>query len=103
MFEKYFVGDFDGKEFKNDNPAGKILTLDYWDTYYAAIPWNNLPDNRKTYIGWMIPNPQPTHPWTGQMSIARDLSLRETKDGIRLFQEPASVMKTNLSKLSGNS
>ncbi|MEO8413631.1 MAG: glycoside hydrolase family 32 protein [Ginsengibacter sp.] len=103
VFEQYFVGDFDGKEFKNDNPAGKILTLDYGDTYYAAIPWNNLPDNRKTYIGWMIPNPQPTHPWTGQMSIARDLSLRETKDGIRLFQEPASVIKNNLSKLSGNS
>ena len=102
VFEQYFVGDFDGKEFKNNNPPDKVLTLDYGDTYYAAIPWNNLPDNKKTYIGWMIPNPQPTYPWTGQMSIARDLSLRQTKDGIGLFQKPSSVVENNLSKLAGN-
>ena len=93
VFEQYFVGDFDGKEFSNSNPPDKILTLDYGDTYYAAIPWNNLPDNKKTYIGWMIPNPQPTYPWRGQMSIARDLSLRQTKDGIRLIQSPSSVIE----------
>jgi len=102
VFEQYFVGDFDGKEFKNDNPPDKILTLDYGDAYYAAIPWNNLPDNKKTYIGWIIPNPQPTYPWRGQMSIARDLSLRQTKDGIRLIQKPSSVIENNLSKLAGN-
>jgi fructan beta-fructosidase len=91
-----------GKEFKNNNPPDKILTLDYGDTFYAAIPWNNLPDNKKTYIGWMIPNPQPTFPWRGQMSIARDLSLRQTKDGIRLIQNPSSVIENNLSKLAGD-
>ncbi|MES1218948.1 MAG: GH32 C-terminal domain-containing protein, partial [Bacteroidota bacterium] len=100
VFEHYFVGDFDGKEFKNDNDAGKILTLDYGDSYYAAIPWNNLPANKKTYIGWMIPNPQKTSPWTGQMSIARDLSLKETQDGIRLIQKPAAVIENRFTKSS---
>jgi len=102
VYEHYFVGEFDGKEFKNGNPADKILTLDYGDTYYAAIPWNNLPGKEKTYIGWMIPNPEPTHPWRGQMSIPRDLSLRQTKDGYRLVQKPAAVITKNLDKLSGN-
>lgn len=102
VFEQYFVGEFDGKEFKNDNAPNKILTLDYGDTYYAAIPWNNLPGNQKTYIGWMIPNQQPTYPWRGQMSIPRDLSLRQTKDGIRLIQKPSSVVEKELNKLSNN-
>lgn len=102
VFEQYFVGDFDGKEFKNDNAPDKILTLDYGDTYYAAIPWNNVPNDKKVYIGWMIPNKQATSPWRGQMSIARDLSLRETKDGLRLIQKPASEIENKLGELSNN-
>jgi levanase/fructan beta-fructosidase len=102
VFEQYFVGDFDGTTFKNDNPADTILTLDYGDTFYAAIPWNNLPDDKKVYIGWMIPNPQPTYPWRGQMSIARDLSLVQTKVGYRLMQYPTMVITKDLDKLSHN-
>lgn len=102
VFEQYFVGDFDGKAFKNDNPADKVLTLDEGDTYYAAIPWNNVPGDKKMYIGWMIPNTQPTWPWRGQMSIPRDLSLRRTPEGYRLVQKPSSVITKNLEKLSNN-
>ncbi|GAA4299785.1 glycoside hydrolase family 32 protein [Compostibacter hankyongensis] len=100
VFEQYFVGDFDGRAFKNDNPKDTVLTLDYGDTYYAAIPWNNLPEGRHTYIGWMIPNPQPTFPWRGQMSIPRDLSLRQTPNGLRLIQRPAAVISNQLDELS---
>lgn len=102
VFEQYFIGDFDGKEFKNDNSADAVLTLDYGDTYYAAIPWNNLPDDKKTYIGWMIPNPQPTSPWKGQMSIPRDLSLKQTMNGLRLVQKPTAVIEDKLDQLSNN-
>ena len=100
-FEEYYVGEFDGKTFTNDNPADKVLLVDNGDALYAAIPWNNLPAGRHTYIGWMVPqDEQPTYPWRGQMSIPRDLILRETKDGIRLFQNPAKVIRDNLSRLS---
>jgi fructan beta-fructosidase len=102
VFEQYFVGDFDGKEFHNDNATDKILTLDYGDTYYAAIPWNNVPGNKKVYIGWMIPNPQATSPWRGQMSVARDLSLRQSKDGLRLVQKPTTSIESKLNDLSNN-
>lgn len=99
--EEYYVGDFDGATFTNDNPADKILLVDHGDALYAAIPWNNLPAKQHTYIGWMVPqDQQETFPWRGQMSIPRDIGLRETKEGIRLVQNPAKVIKDNLSKLS---
>ncbi|MFT4092805.1 MAG: glycoside hydrolase family 32 protein [Niabella sp.] len=102
VFQQYFIGDFDGQQFKNDNAADSIFPLDYGDSFYASIPWNHLPANQKTYIGWMIPNPQPTSPWRGQMSIPRDLSLKETKNGIRLVQQPAAVISSRLSQFSHN-
>ncbi|MGH2649237.1 MAG: GH32 C-terminal domain-containing protein, partial [Ginsengibacter sp.] len=74
---------------------------DYGDCFYAAIPWNNLPLGKKIFIGWMVPRKQETYPWKGQMSIARDLSLRTTTSGIRLYQEPTALIKNNLAKLSG--
>jgi fructan beta-fructosidase len=98
--EEYYVGEFDGKTFTNDNPADKALLVDHGNALYAAIPWNNLPEGQNTFIGWMVPPAQETFPWRGQMSIPRDLSLRETKDGIRLFQNPTKVIKDNLSRLS---
>ena len=100
VFMQYFIGDFDGKIFKNDNPSDSVLAVDYGDCFYAAIPWNNAPDNKKIFIGWMTPGSQKTSPWTGQMSIPRDLSLKETKDGIRLMQMPTSVIRNNLTNLS---
>jgi fructan beta-fructosidase len=101
-YEQYFTGDFDGKIFTNDNPADTVLALDYGDSFYAAIPWNNQPHGQKVFIGWMVPGPQPTYPWTGQMSIPRDLSLRQTKAGVRLVQEPASIIKNKLASFSKN-
>lgn len=102
IYEQYFVGSFDGKTFTNDNPKDTVLTLDYGNSFYAAIPWNNLPSGKKIFIGWMVPQAQETYPWRGQMSIPRDLTLRTTKDGIRLYQQPDAVIKNNLSKLSSN-
>jgi levanase/fructan beta-fructosidase len=95
-YMQYFVGDFDGTSFKNDNPPDSVLTVDYGDCFYAAIPWNNLSEDKKIYIGWMVPEPQETYPWRGQMSIPRDLGLTKTKEGIRLVQHPTSLIKGNL-------
>lgn len=101
-FMQYFVGDFNGKTFTNDNPPDTILPVDYGDGFYAAIPWNNAPAHKKIFIGWMAPGPQKTDPWTGQMSIPRDLGLRQNEQGVRLIQNPTSVIKNNLLKISGN-
>ncbi|HWW40346.1 glycoside hydrolase family 32 protein [Pedobacter sp.] len=86
---QYFIGDFDGKTFKNDYPE-KILTVDYGDTFYAAIPWR-MDKGVHTLIGWLMPGGQETSPWKGQMSVPRDLSLKTTSEGLRLFQQPSAV------------
>jgi fructan beta-fructosidase len=99
VFMQYFVGDFDGKVFHNDNPPDTVLTVDYGDCFYAAIPFNDAPFDAKILVGWMIPGVQHTYPWTGQFSIPRDLLLRKTAAGYRLVQEPASVVARSFAAL----
>ncbi len=101
-YMQYYTGDFDGRSFRNDNPPDTVLTVDYGDSFYAAIPWNDFPGDKKVLIGWMVPGPQETWPWKGQMSISRDMSLRQTAHGLRLIQKPAALIENDLAKLSGN-
>lgn len=98
-YMQYFIGNFDGKTFHNDNPDTLRLTLDAGDCFYAAIPWR-LPQNKQVLIGWLVPGKTGTNPWRGQMSIPRDLSLRYTDKVLRLFQEPSSIIRKNLPSLS---
>lgn len=100
-YMQYFVGDFDGKTFYNSNPTNQILTLDDGDCFYAAIPWR-LKHNKQILIGWLVPGKIATNPWRGQMSVPRDLSLHYTNDGLRLFQQPTSIIQKKLTHLSGN-
>jgi fructan beta-fructosidase len=44
---QYFVGEFDGVKFTNENPADKIFRPDYGPDYYAAICYGQLPNNHK--------------------------------------------------------
>ena len=41
---QYFVGEFDGYKFYNENPSNKIVRPDYGSDYYAAITYTNTPD-----------------------------------------------------------
>lgn len=104
VYMQYFVGNFDGKVFHNDNAADTVLTVDEGDCFYAAIPYNNAPDNAKILVGWMIPGKESTtYPWRGQFSIPRDLSLRKTSAGYRLIQQPAAVVLKAFEKLPASS
>lgn len=96
---QYFTGDFDGKTFTNDNKPEHQQFVDYGRTFYAAIPYNNVPDGKQILLGWLMPFDTPTHPWRGQMSIARDLALKSAPDGIRLYQQPSSVYNKYLEAL----
>jgi sucrose-6-phosphate hydrolase SacC (GH32 family) len=91
--EQYFIGRFDGVRFTNDNPSSLTLWTDYGKDCYCALTFNGLPRNRKTVmIGWMdnwqYAAKLPTSPWRGQMTFPRELSLRDTDAGIRLYQAP---------------
>ncbi|SDT32749.1 levanase [Mucilaginibacter mallensis] len=99
---QYFVGDFDGITFKNDNADDKVLTVDYGDCFYAAIAWRNAPANKKILLGWLQNGKPETYPWKGQMAIPRDLSLKTMDEGLRLIQTPSTIISSSLSKLVNN-
>jgi fructan beta-fructosidase len=89
---QYFIGQFDGKTFKNDNKPTSILWIDEGKDNYATVTWFGAPDNRRISIGWMsnweYANKVPTGLWRSATTLPRELSLKTTEKGIRLFQKP---------------
>ena len=73
----YFVGNFDGKEFKAD-ALDYPLWLDYGMDCYAGVTWSNTGD-RKIMIGWMnnwsYAGAVPCTPWRSAMTLPRELKL----------------------------
>jgi fructan beta-fructosidase len=88
---QYFVGQFDGKTFKNDNKPDDILWFDYGRDNYAGVTWSNMPDNRRVLIGWMsnwqYAQVVPTKSWRSAMTLPRELALKTTQKGVRLVQK----------------
>jgi sucrose-6-phosphate hydrolase SacC (GH32 family) len=79
---QYFIGDWNGEEFTADEV--KTRWLDYGRDNYAGVTFNDAPNQRRIFIGWMnnweySPN-FPTSPWRGAMTLPRELSLI-VKDG----------------------
>ncbi len=95
---QYFVGNFDGNTFKSDNPAKTTLWMDYGKDNYAGVTWANVPesDGRRLFMGWMsnwqYANQVPTSSWRSAMTIARELSLKRTPQGIRLVSQPVKEL-----------
>lgn len=91
-YMQYFVGDFDGKNFKKEPSPGDAKILDYGYDFYAAISWENLPPANRVIVGWMnnweYANSLPTYPWKGTMSVPRKLSLLSTNGDYRILQTP---------------
>ncbi|MGF1585456.1 MAG: glycoside hydrolase family 32 protein [Bacteroidales bacterium] len=93
----YFTGDFDGKTFIQDDDYKEVLWLDHGKDNYAGVTWNNAPNGRHIFIGWMsnwqYANIVPTEIWRSAMTIPRELSLRMTEKGLRLFINPVEEFK----------
>ncbi|WP_339314415.1 PfkB family carbohydrate kinase [Paenibacillus sp. FSL M7-0896] len=91
---QYFIGEFDGKTFINDNPADHILWLDYGRDNYAGVTWSDIPeqDGRRVIIGWMsnwkYANETPTGSWRGAMTLPRAMSLTSKDGSVVLSQMP---------------
>ena len=90
---QYFVGEFDGEKFINENPLNNIYRPDYGPDYYAAIAYNQLPAaHLPTAIGWVnnwnYANDIPTTPWKSAMSIPRTLSVKKNGNEWILVQKP---------------
>ena len=96
---QYFVGDFDGRTFANDNPKDVKLWADWGPDFYAAQSWSDVPreDGRRIWIAWMsnwrYADREPTRPWRTAQSLPRELMLVETPDGVRLAQKPVRELE----------
>ncbi len=82
----YMIGSFDGKKFTPE--AGKY----YYTTggLYAAQTYANIPaaDGRRIQTAWgRLPMPAGV-PFNNLMLIPTELTLRNTKEGVRLFSYP---------------
>jgi len=92
---QYFIGDFDGKKFKNNYSREKVLWLDYGKDNYAGVTFSDISvkERRQIFIGWMS-NWQyaqniPTQTWRGMMTVPRELRLKTTiHNEIRLVSFP---------------
>ncbi|WP_316676147.1 glycoside hydrolase family 32 protein [uncultured Tolumonas sp.] len=87
---QYFVGQFDGEQFINENTPETVLWLDYGRDFYATQTWSDIPaaDGRRIGISWMsnwlYANQVPTQSWRSAMTIPQELTLKDTPDGLRL-------------------
>ena len=101
---QYFVGNFDGKSFTNDNTKQTMLWLDYGTDNYAGVTWSNAPGNRRLFLGWMsnwqYAQTVPTKAWRSAMTLPRELSLHQTSQGYRLLTNPAK--ETNALRINGS-
>jgi sucrose-6-phosphate hydrolase SacC (GH32 family) len=88
----YMIGRFDGKVFTPESGKHRFST----GAIYAAQTFNHVPDERRIQIGWANIDHKGM-PFRGQMLLPTELTLRTTKDGIRLVSKPiaevASLIK----------
>lgn len=93
---EYFVGDFDGERFTPISTESQWV--DYGRDFYAPVSWNDVPDGRRLWIGWMNnweTALNPTYPWRSAMSIPRELTLRRDDDErIVLCQRPVRELQS---------
>ena len=97
---QYFIGNWDGKEFKpiaNGQEQTATKWLDYGRDNYSTFTFHNCPDNRLVSLGWMsnwqYAQQVPTGIFRSQNTIARDLSLYSDDAGeyrVRVIPSPES-------------
>ncbi|MDX2068505.1 MAG: glycoside hydrolase family 32 protein [Haliscomenobacter sp.] len=94
---QYFIGEFDGKTFRNDNAPDKVLWMDWGRDNYAGVTWSDAPEGRRLFMGWMsnwdYAQNVPTHPWRSATTVVRELSLRQTPEGLRIFSQAIPEQK----------
>ncbi len=96
---QYFIGDFEGTRFTNENKPSEALWLDYGKDYYAVVSYfgHKPGDERRIMIGWFsnwqYANDTPETDWRGAMALPREVTLVQTGQGIRVRQQPVRELQ----------
>lgn len=88
---KYSLGDFTGTEFKEETTQ---FDSDAGPHFYATQTWENTPDGRRVQVAWMRGGTYPDMPFNQQITFPRELTLRTTPAGPRLFRQPIREIET---------
>ncbi len=95
---QYFIGDYDGKTFKTNQKD--IKWIDYGTDNYAGVTYNNTPDNKRIFIGWMsnwlYARNTPTKNWRSAMTLPREISLSKINGDYTLKSTPIEQFKQQL-------
>jgi len=97
---RYFVGNFDGKVFTNDQPS---IWMDYGTDFYAGVTYNNIPNNKRILLAWMsnwqYANKTPTKVWRNAMTLPRELELKKENGQYFLQQKFVGSFDSLTSKI----
>lgn len=92
----YLIGDFDGKKFTPETGMFNYIQ----GKFFAAQTFTNVSktDGRRIQVGYIeIPGwveiPDPAPPFNGLMSFPTELTLRNTANGVRMFNEPVKEIE----------
>ncbi len=88
---QYALGNFDGRRFQPDHPGKHRL---HYGNFYASQTFENAPNQRRIQIGWMQGLEYPGMPFNQAFSFPHELTLKETKDGLRLQASPVVELQT---------
>jgi fructan beta-fructosidase len=92
---QYFVGDFNGHQFKPF--ATDTRWLDYGPDEYAGVTYSNT-GNRRIFLGWMsnwkYAERVPTEKWRSAMTIPRELSIEKVGEKYLLVSKLVSELNT---------
>ncbi|MVN78877.1 2,6-beta-D-fructofuranosidase [Hymenobacter sp. HMF4947] len=93
----YMVGSFDGEAFTPESGKHQFVT----GTIYAAQTIANVPeaDGRRIQIGWGRVS-HPGMPFNGMMLMPTELTLKTTKEGIRLLSVPVKETDQLFTKIN---
>ena len=79
-----------------DAPATNVLQRGHWldhgQDFYAAVTYNDAPEDRRIMIGWInnwnYANDIPTSPWRGAQALPRELKLQTIDGTPQIIQSP---------------
>jgi fructan beta-fructosidase len=91
---QYFVGEFDGRRFINENAPDVVLWADLGRDYYAAQSFSGASETVTIawVSNWQYANQTPTREFRGVMSLPRELTLVRMQEGLRLRQRIAPTV-----------
>lgn len=90
---EYSLGEFDGRSFKETSPR---RACDVGPNFYATQSWEDTKtgDGRRIQAAWMRGSDFPDMPFSQQISIPCELTLRSTSTGPRIYRKPIREVET---------